>query len=131
MPTYHAVLAIYDSNVGGAWSREFSSDILRPRIRWFRRQPGFCRVAFIIREQGRFRRTLVCNELQRSDCSESAVIGRCEYWAVDDQFAEAGLASNDEGYTARIQAADGTIGFVAAIYLKKIPATKRPRPLLS
>jgi len=36
------------------------------------------------------------------------------------------LLSNDEGYTARIQAADGTIGFVAAMYLKKIPATKRP-----
>src|SRR6266576_2912512 len=36
------------------------------------------------------------------------------------------LLSNDEGYTARIQAADGTIGFVAAIYLKKIPADRRP-----
>jgi len=39
---------------------------------------------------------------------------------------EVTLLANDEGYTARIQAADGTIGFVAAIYLKKIPATKRP-----
>lgn len=36
------------------------------------------------------------------------------------------LLSNDEGYTARIQTADGTIGFIAAMYLKKIPAAKRP-----
>ena len=39
---------------------------------------------------------------------------------------EVTLLSNDEGYTARIQAADGTIGFVAAMYLKKTPAAKRP-----
>ena len=39
---------------------------------------------------------------------------------------EVSLLSNNEGYTARIQTADGTIGFVAAMYLKKIPAARRP-----
>jgi hypothetical protein len=39
---------------------------------------------------------------------------------------EVTVLANDEGYTVRIQAADGTIGFVAAMYLKKIPAAKRP-----
>jgi hypothetical protein len=35
------------------------------------------------------------------------------------------VLASDEGYTARIQTADGTIGYVAAMYLKKIPAAKR------
>jgi hypothetical protein len=39
---------------------------------------------------------------------------------------EVTLLSNDESYTVRIQAADGTIGYVAAMYLKKIPAARRP-----
>ena len=36
------------------------------------------------------------------------------------------LLANDEGYTAKIQTADGTTGYVAAMYIKKIPAAKRP-----
>ena len=39
---------------------------------------------------------------------------------------EVTVLANDEGYTVRIQVADGTIGYVAAMYLKKIPAAKRP-----
>lgn len=39
---------------------------------------------------------------------------------------EVAVLANDEGYTVRIQTADGTIGYVAAMYLKKIPAAKRP-----
>jgi hypothetical protein len=41
------------------------------------------------------------------------------------------VLANDEGYTAKIQTADGTTGYVAAMYLKKIPAAKRPLPLNS
>ena len=36
------------------------------------------------------------------------------------------LLANDEGYTAKIQTVDGTTGYIAAMYLKKIPAAKRP-----
>jgi hypothetical protein len=39
---------------------------------------------------------------------------------------EVTLLANDEGYTVKIQTADGTTGYVAAMYLKKIPAAKRP-----
>jgi hypothetical protein len=39
---------------------------------------------------------------------------------------EVTLLASDEGYTARIQTVDGTIGFVAAMYLRKIPGAKRP-----
>jgi hypothetical protein len=39
---------------------------------------------------------------------------------------EVTVLANDEGYTVRIQAADGTIGYVAAMYVKKIPAARRP-----
>jgi hypothetical protein len=39
---------------------------------------------------------------------------------------EVTLLANDEGYTAKIQTVDGTTGYVAAMYLKKIPAAKRP-----
>jgi hypothetical protein len=41
---------------------------------------------------------------------------------------EVTLLSSSEGYTVRIQSGDGKTGYVAAIYLKKIPAPKRPRP---
>ena len=41
---------------------------------------------------------------------------------------EVTLMSSSEGYTVKIQSADGKTGYVAAIYLKKIPAPKRPRP---
>ena len=41
------------------------------------------------------------------------------------------VLANDEGYTVQIQTADGTIGYVAAMYLKKIPAAKRPQALNS
>ena len=41
------------------------------------------------------------------------------------------LLANDEGYTVQIQTADGTIGYVAAMYVKKIPAARRPLPLNS
>lgn len=44
---------------------------------------------------------------------------------------EVTVLANDEGYTVRIQTADGTIGYVAAMYLKKIPAAKRPLTLES
>jgi hypothetical protein len=40
---------------------------------------------------------------------------------------EVAVLANDEGYTVQIQTADGAIGYVAAIYLKKIPASKRPQ----
>jgi hypothetical protein len=39
---------------------------------------------------------------------------------------EVTVLANDEGYTMQIQTADGTIGHVAAMYIKKIPAAKRP-----
>ena len=38
---------------------------------------------------------------------------------------EVTMLANDEGYTVRIQTADGTTGYVAAIYLKKLPAAKQ------
>ena len=41
------------------------------------------------------------------------------------------VLANDEGYTVRIQTADGTTGYVAAIYLKKIPEAKRPPTIAS
>lgn len=44
---------------------------------------------------------------------------------------EVTLLANDEGYTVRIQTADGTTGYVAAMYLKKIPEAKRPPTLAS
>ena len=40
---------------------------------------------------------------------------------------EVTVLANDEGYTVKVKNADGKIGFVAAMYLKKIPAPKRPR----
>jgi hypothetical protein len=40
---------------------------------------------------------------------------------------EVTLLANDEGYTVQIRTADGAIGYVAAIYIKKIPAAKRPQ----
>ena len=36
------------------------------------------------------------------------------------------LLANDEGYTVRIQTSDGAIGFVAAMYLKRLPKAQRP-----
>jgi hypothetical protein len=36
------------------------------------------------------------------------------------------VLANDEGYTVKIQTADGTVGYVAAMYVKKVPAAKRP-----
>jgi hypothetical protein len=39
---------------------------------------------------------------------------------------EVTVLANDEGYTVQIQTGDGTIGYVAAMYLKKIPPAKRP-----
>jgi len=44
---------------------------------------------------------------------------------------EVTVLANEEGYTVQIQTADGTIGYVATIYLKKIPAAKRPRTIES
>ena len=44
---------------------------------------------------------------------------------------EVTVLANDEGYTVKIQTADGTIGYVAAIYLKKIPPARRPLTLNS
>jgi hypothetical protein len=44
---------------------------------------------------------------------------------------EVTVLANDEGYTVRIQTADGTTGYVAAIYLKKIPQAKRPPTIAS
>jgi hypothetical protein len=41
---------------------------------------------------------------------------------------EVTLLSNTEGYTVKVKNADGKIGFVAAMYLKKIAAAKRSRP---
>ncbi len=42
---------------------------------------------------------------------------------------EVSVLDNSEGYTVRIRNADGQTGYVAAMYLKKIPALKRaPRP---
>jgi hypothetical protein len=40
---------------------------------------------------------------------------------------EVSVLASDEGYTVRVRSADGKTGFVAAMYLKKIPAPKRPR----
>ncbi len=41
---------------------------------------------------------------------------------------EVTVLANDEGYTVKVKNADGKIGYVAAaMYLKKIPAPKRPR----
>lgn len=39
---------------------------------------------------------------------------------------EVTLLANDEGYTVKIQTSDGTVGYVAAMYLKKIQPAKRP-----
>lgn len=39
---------------------------------------------------------------------------------------EVSILANDEGYTVRIRTADGKIGYVAAMFLKKIPAPARP-----
>jgi hypothetical protein len=36
------------------------------------------------------------------------------------------VLANDEGYTAWIKTADGKTGYVAAMYLRKVPAPKRP-----
>ncbi len=36
------------------------------------------------------------------------------------------VLDNNEGYTVKIKTADGKIGYVAAIYVKKIPAPRRP-----
>ena len=44
---------------------------------------------------------------------------------------EVTVLANDEGYTVQIRTADGTIGYVAAMYLKKIPAARRPLTLNS
>src|SRR5258708_32727163 len=38
---------------------------------------------------------------------------------------EATVLANDEGYPILIKAADGKIGYVAAMYVKKIPAPRR------
>jgi hypothetical protein len=40
---------------------------------------------------------------------------------------EVTVLANDEGYTVKVKNADGKTGYLAAIYLKKIPAAKRPR----
>ncbi len=40
---------------------------------------------------------------------------------------EVTVLANDEGYTVKVKNADGKTGYVAAMYLKKIPAPKRPR----
>ena len=42
---------------------------------------------------------------------------------------EVTVLDNTEGYTVKIRAADGKIGFVAAIYVKKVPAPRRPAGL--
>jgi hypothetical protein len=39
---------------------------------------------------------------------------------------EVTLLDNDEGYTAEVKTADGTIGYVASMYLKKLLAPRRP-----
>src|SRR5712664_4793549 len=39
---------------------------------------------------------------------------------------EVTMLANDEGYTVKIKTADGKMGFVAAIYVKKIPTPRRP-----
>src|SRR5260370_12116210 len=39
---------------------------------------------------------------------------------------EVAMLDNNEGYTVKIKTADGKIGYVAAIYVKKIPAQRRP-----
>ena len=39
---------------------------------------------------------------------------------------EVSVLDNSEGYTVRIKNAEGQTGYVAAMYLKKIPAPKRP-----
>jgi hypothetical protein len=44
---------------------------------------------------------------------------------------EVTVLANDEGYTVQIRTADGTIGYVAAMYLKKLPAARRPLTLNS
>lgn len=42
---------------------------------------------------------------------------------------EVTVLANDEGYTVRIKSSDGTVGYVAAMYLKKVPAPSRaPKP---
>ena len=38
---------------------------------------------------------------------------------------EVTVLANDEGYTVQIKTADGKVGFVAAIYVKKVPAPRR------
>jgi len=40
---------------------------------------------------------------------------------------EVSVLDNSEGYTVRIKNGDGQTGYVAAMYLKKIPAPKRPQ----
>ena len=39
---------------------------------------------------------------------------------------EVTVLDNAEGYTVKIRTADGKIGYVAAIYVKKVPAPRRP-----
>jgi hypothetical protein len=41
------------------------------------------------------------------------------------------VLANDEGYTVKIQTADGKIGYVAAMYVKKVPAAKHPASIES
>jgi hypothetical protein len=42
---------------------------------------------------------------------------------------EVTMLANDEGYTVRIKTSDGKVGYVAAMYVKKIPAPVRaPKP---
>ncbi len=39
---------------------------------------------------------------------------------------EVTMLDNNEGYTVKIKTADGKMGYVAAIYVKKIPTPRRP-----
>jgi hypothetical protein len=41
------------------------------------------------------------------------------------------VLANDEGYTVKIQTADGKVGYVAAMYVRKVPAARRPRSIES
>jgi hypothetical protein len=41
------------------------------------------------------------------------------------------VLANDEGYTVKIQTANGVVGYVAAIYVKKVSAAKRPATIES
>ena len=44
---------------------------------------------------------------------------------------EVTFLDNAEGYTVQIQTADGKIGYVAAMYIKSVPATRRPPSVTS